>query len=363
MARRLSCLLLTLAAACGGKGGDATAPDTTGNGGGTVVVLTCRTVGPATGRVPLTELTDRTYLGLYGGLYPSCQNTAPRAHDSVGVARARSVQPLDGNGNPSPDGKIVLLSIGMSNTTQEFCSASSLPPCNAWTFMGQAAADTTVNHTTLVIVNGARGGQSADTWLTATAPNYDRIRDTWLTPNGLTERQVQVAWVKVADRGPTVSLPDSAADAYVLKARMGSIVRALRTRYPSLRQVFFSSRIYGGYGIGLNPEPYAYESGFAVKWLIEAQIAQMGTGGVVVDALAGDLNSDTGAPWLAWGAYLWADGTNPRADGLTWQRADIESDGVHPAQSGETKVGGMLLAFFKSSPYTKCWFVVGGSCP
>ena len=113
----------------------------------------CTTVGAATGRVPLTDLVDRTYLGFTGGLYPDCANTPPVAHDSAGRSRALSVQPLDGNGNPSANGKIALLSIGMSNTTQEFCSFSSLPPCDAWTFMGQAAADPAVNQTTLVRVN------------------------------------------------------------------------------------------------------------------------------------------------------------------------------------------------------------------
>jgi hypothetical protein len=72
----------------------------------------------------------------------------------------------------------------------------------------------------------------------------------------------------------------------------------------------------------LNPEPYAYDSGLAVKWLIEAQIRQMQTPDGHIDDRAGNLNYHTVAPWLAWGPYLWADGLNPRSDGLVWKPND-----------------------------------------
>ena len=320
---------------------------------------------PDTLRVPLTDLATGNYRGFVGGLYTGGANVPPHAHDSVGSNRARAVVPLDTAGSPSPGGKLVLLSLGMSNTTQEFCSGSSTPnACSSWSFMGQAAADTAVNHATLTIVNGARGGQDAGTWTSATAANYDSVRLNRLAPLGLTERQVQVVWLKEADAGPTRSLPAAQADAYVLETRLAAIARALESRYPNLKQVFLSSRIYAGFATtGLNPEPYAYESGFSMKWLVEAQIRQMQGGGATPDSVAGDLNYDGVAPWLAWGPYLWADGLNPRADGLTWSPADFASDGTHPSQSGQTKVATMLLAFFKASPYTRCWFVNGGSCP
>src|SRR5205085_10593824 len=98
-------------------------------------------------------------------------------------------------------------------------------PCASWSFMGQAAADPAVNRTTLVIVNGARGGQAAPSWTSPASPEYDRIRDALLTPAGLSELQVQIAWVKVADAQPTVSLPSSASDGYTLGPETGAVER------------------------------------------------------------------------------------------------------------------------------------------
>ncbi len=239
-----------------------------------------------------------------------------------------------------------------------------LQPCDPWTFIGQALQDTDVNHSTLALVNGARGGHVAEYWDSFDDPDYDRVRDVDLASQGLTEAQVQAIWVKEANARPSVSLPDPGADAYLLETSLGDIVRAARIRYPHLQCVFLSSRIYGGYAItDLNPEPYAYETGFAVKWLVQAQIDQMANGGVIVDPRAGDLDYDTGvAPWIGWGPYLWADGTTPRgSDGLVWLPEDFQtSDFTHPSQLGETKVGAMLLSFFSRDPRTRPWFLALG---
>jgi len=314
-------------------------------------------------RVPLTDLGRGDYLGFPGGLYPG-GNVMPTAHATAGLVRAVAIEPLDKEGHPSSRGRYVLLSIGMSNTTQEFCSQSSELPCDTWTFTGRAVADPEVNQTTLAIVNGAMGGRAAPYWDSPADRDYDRVRDTRLAPLGLAESQVQVVWLKLANMSPGVALPAPGADAFALETQLGNVVRSLKVRYPNLKQVFLSSRIYGGYATtNLNPEPYAYESGLAVKWLVEAQIRQMERGGQASEARAGDLNYDGVAPWIAWGPYLWADGMNPRSDGLIWERSDLAGDGTHPSRSGESKVATTLLGFFKTSAETRCWFLAGQTCP
>jgi hypothetical protein len=37
--------------------------------------------------------------------------------------------------------------------------------------------------------------------------------------------------------------------------------------------------------------------------------------------------------------------------------ADFDTDGTHPSTAGERKVAAQLLEFFKSSRFTRCWFL------
>ena len=108
-----------------------------------------------------------------------------------------------------------------------------------------------------------------------------------------------------------------------------------RQKFPNLRVAYLSSRIYAGYAVtSLNPEPYAYEGGLAVRRLILDQIK--GNAGLNYDPAKGELKS----PLLLWGPYLWADGTTPRkSDGLIYNREDLGPDGTHPSgSSGRDKV-------------------------
>jgi len=307
-------------------------------------------------RTPINDLGAGLYLGQFqGGLYPGGLNVPPLAHHNLARQNGVAIQPRLTNGTIAlAGGKIVMLSIGMSNTTQEFCSGGG-PPCSPSSFMGKAEASTDVDHTWLTIVDGAAGGQSAATWDDAADPNYNRVRDMELAPKGLTEAQVQVVWIKVANPGPTVALPAAGADAHTLSKQIAGISRAVKTRYPNCRLAFVSSRIYAGYAsTQLNPEPYAFESGFGVKWAIAEQISQQ-SGSAPSDGF-GPLLAGTDAPVLVWGPYLWADGLTPRSDGLIWECTDLNADGTHPSMSGVAKVADMLMAHFLSSPYARVWF-------
>jgi hypothetical protein len=317
--------------------------------------------------VPLTDLGQETYLSFQGGLYPDGSNEVPADHAAAGFARLSSIEPRDLLGAADPSGKVVLISIGMSTTTQIFCHQSWKTHhlnCTSWSFTGQALADPAVDQSSLVIFNGAMTQQTSALWTDPAALNYSRI-DSMLLARGLAPAQVQAAWIDVVRHPKTgpqqwdATLPASNANTYKLLADLGSMVRAMRVRWPNLQIVFLLSYIYGGYDTSrVVIEPYAYENGLAVKWLIEAQIRQMRTGSI--DPVTGDLSN---VPVLLWGPYWWADGMTPRNDGLVWPRSDYEEDGRHPSRYGETKAGAMLLDFFKSSPFTQCWFLRDKSCP
>jgi hypothetical protein len=272
----------------------------------------------STGLVPLTELGTATYHGFRGGLYPGGRNAPSARYLAKGLAAAKKVKPIGG--------KIVLLSIGMSNTTQEFS-----------VFKRLADADPR-KRASVVIVDGAQGGQDAIRIGTASAPFWSVV-DQRLQQARVSAAQVQVVWMKQAYAGPRETFP---ADARRLQGALRSIHRILAARFPNLRLVYLSSRIYAGYAsTSLNPEPYAYQSGFAVKWTVQDRIEGKLTG-----------------PWVGWGPYLWADGLRARKDGLTWSCDALAPDGTHPSESGRRKVADQLLRFFTTSPTARTWFAI-----
>jgi hypothetical protein len=67
------------------------------------------------------------------------------------------------------------------------------------------------------------------------------------------------------------------------------------------------------------------------------------------------------APWVTWGPYLWANGTNPRSDGLVWLRSDYEADGATLSEAGARKSAGMLMKFLLTEPTAAGWFSPGGT--
>jgi hypothetical protein len=291
---------------------------------------------------PLTEMTaEDRYKGEDGGLYGGGKNSPPEAHQAAALGELKQIAPLDAEGRPAREGKIVLLSIGMSNTNGEFRMFKEL------------ADKDPKKSSQVVLVNGAVGGAGAGSWAKGAERVWNTVMDR-LKEAAVSPEQVQVVWMKHADPGPGPDL-EPLEYAKKLKDWELSILNLLKTRFSNLRVCYLSSRIYGGYNVAgirlVNPEPFAYESAFSGRWLIQDQIK--GEPRLNYDPKKGPVR----APILLWGPYLWADGVMPRkSDGLVWERKDLGDDGVHPSPSGGQKVAALLLQFFKADTGATSWF-------
>jgi PKD repeat protein len=292
---------------------------------------------------PLNDLGTGLYQGYVGGLYLNGSNQPPAATRTFALNRAQQVAPLDANGAVDPaHGRIVMISVGVSNTMEEF---SQLPT----SFKELADADKSKNPQ-LVIVNGAQGGQDAPQWLDPNATTWNVV-DQNLANSGLTPAQVEIAWVKLPIKYP-YKIGGFPISAQVLQSDLETVARNLLIRYPNIKIAYFSSRTHA-YTTSLasaNPEPWAYEMGFSVQWMMQDQIN--GNGNLNDDPTKGTVV----APLILWGPYLWATNT-PRSDGFTWLPTDVTADLIHPSPTGIAKVGQELLAFFKTDPTATPWFL------
>ena len=264
------------------------------------------------GEVPLSDTGDLYATG----------NEMPATH----AAAAPAVTPVDG--------VIGVLSLGMSNGEQEWGR-----------FMLDAAARNDLAQT-LRFANGAQGGVAMVQWANPNDAAWDFAVEA-AAEAGIRSDQVRVLWLKMGSQLPDLGNGSFEERVALEHGWLTDILGIAADVFPNVRQVYLSSRIYGGYELSPNhAEPQTgYDNGFSVQ-------------AVVADAVAGKT-----PVWAAWGPYLWANGTTRRNDGLTWQCDDFEGDGVHPSASGEAKVSGLLMDFFSSEPVACDWFLADpGAC-
>ncbi|MEQ1831404.1 MAG: hypothetical protein ABL921_35990, partial [Pirellula sp.] len=286
---------------------------------------------------PLTEMSaDDRYQGEDGGLYGGGQNELPASLNALLKIETAKIVSRDAQGNPAPDGKIGLVSISMSNATQEFSKFKQL---------ADADANKSPN---VAVVDCAQGGQTMARWADRSGACWTEA-DRRLQAAHISREQVQVVWIKLANAGPRGELNEHGKE---LQRDTRTVLKHLTKHFPNLRVAYLGSRIYGGYADGqLNPEPFAYEGAYVVRWLIQSQM--QADPNLNFDASKGEVKS----PLLVWGPYFWSDGTIPRkSDGQVWDRSDFVGDGTHPSDSGRKKVAEQLLRFFKTDAHAHSWF-------
>ena len=139
--------------------------------------------------------------------------------------------PLDAEGKPAKDGKIVLVSISMSNATQEF---SHLQADRRRRPAEIARADDRR-------LCPGRPGDGRSGSIPKARPWAEADRR--LTAAGVTPKQVQVAWIKLANVGPTGELTEHGKK---LQDDTLAVLHNAKARFPNLRVAYLGSRIYAG---------------------------------------------------------------------------------------------------------------------
>jgi len=218
-------------------------------------------------------------------------------------------------------------------------------------FLTLARTDPAINPA-LVFVTGAQGGATPSLLTLTDSPYWNTILNNFLPDQSLTANQVVAMWIEDSNGIAKGSFP---GDMTQLQAAYETVMNNVHTFFPNLKLVYFSSRIYAGYSNGvatINPEPYAYEAGFAVKNAIADQLN--GNANLNYNPTLGPVE----APWMSWGPYYWANGLLASEDGMVWTCQDLQADGTHPSlPAGDLKVAGQVLNFFKTDDTTTPWFL------
>lgn len=296
----------------------------------------------STGLIPLIDLESGYYNEFQGGLYFGSNHKPVQQVNNVNNAISK-IYPLNPSGTIDLDnGRVVLLSIGASNPKTEFQSFQNI-------------ADTfSLINPFLTIVNGCDGGNGIQQ-INHPTNEYWTYVSNQLSSSGVNNLQVQVIWIEQEN---TTSLnyifPSAPLD---LMNDFKTLFKLLLQTYPNLQICYLTGRGYSGYidnlstpGPGLR-QPRDYFNGWTLKWLIEAQIK-----GDISLTFTGPKRK---APVLDWGAYLWADGNNPRNDGFETDCPDDVQpyDGLHWSSTGNDKAGSAIFQKFYNDPEAIQWFL------
>lgn len=307
--------------------------------------ITWDQAGTSNPLIDLPDLGTGSYMGSEGGLYPGGTNVPPAAHENDGLSLAKSIVPLDADGNPDPKGKYVLLGLGVSISRTMFS-----------TFRLTEQVDPTVNPN-LVIVNGAIDGSDSPYWADYTDGVWQSVLNFYLPYENVTPQQVVAVWAMIPHSQPKGTYPSDMTE------QTNDVIAAIQNMkkyFPNLKLAYLESMHYGGYAKNdpiILPEPYAYETGFSVQSIIADQIN--GEPSLNYNPSKGPVM----APWLSWGTYDWANGMIANGDtwynsaDLEWSCSDLGPDGVHASVYGGQKDAALITGFFKTDPTTIPWFL------
>lgn len=294
------------------------------------------------GLIPLPDLSNQSYRGYSGGLYPNGTNQKPSSHFNDLQLQVNSLTTLDSSGMVSAQGKLVMIGVGASNPRTEFNRLI-------------AYADTFKQiNPSLKLINTCIGGQGIQK-INTINDNYWNSAYQALKDSGLNYKQVQLAWVEIDNTAnPDTSFPGAPLD---LVSEYKALFEVLLIKFPNLKICYISARAYSGFAVPMQGGvgkgllyPRDYLSGWANKFFIENEIT--GQPGFIYKG------ANRTIPMVTWGSYHWSDGGAPRLDGFALEcDSDVGGDGLHLTEKGEWKIGLQMFNFFRNDALAKQWFL------
>jgi len=262
------------------------------------------------------------------GLYPGGKNDMPADHRRAGERIAATLRPLDVDGNPSADGKILAVTVGHSNCAMYFGALQKRLKQNASQL-----------HPRFELLNAAVGGQQLPEIVQLQGKVWDQQKKLLSAP-GLSDKQVQVVFFhttyhtwKNKDNAAPRPFPQVMQN---MQADMAKVLRHLAGLYPNLKIAYVTAdglRHFTGW------EPHVWQEAFAIKWLVESQIR--GDPGTAFEGAGRAL------PWLQWGPYLWDN---------TWGK-EYFTDGVHPAPKALDIFVEKYWTHFAADSVSRAWLL------
>lgn len=248
---------------------------------------------------PYISLTDPASVMYDTNLYPG-SNEPPSLHSARGDSIA---QVLSG-------GPIKVACFGMSNSKLIFDDLIAR--------LGTSVLD----NPQVSVVDFAESGCDLTCWMSKSVASDAAVKVVFLYHSN---NKPQSSGCDQLKRFPTHALNT--------QAQLENFLVKIRSAYPNLKQVFISSREFGGWGCAPSStkytEPVAFEEGFSVKWFVEAHLNEV-------------------SPWIGWGPYTWDSAT---------KRENFRKDGVHPcAVIGVPVFSGRWFDFLLNNSSTRPWF-------
>jgi hypothetical protein len=290
-----------------------------------------------TTKIPLNDLSTRTYYSYVGGLYPNGLNSPSGVYGADLLKTCRNIVPLDTFGNKSENGNIEFISLGWSIGGQNM------------KVLQQKTKGNPLTNPELSLAAISLGGGDArlNDILNPKDPYWNTVAKK-LKQSNSSFRQVQVIYLDTEDSSKVIGFP---VRPLLVKDDLESCFRTLQQKFPNVKLVYLVARTttYGKNHVhDFNAEPNPYHFGWAAKWAIEDQI-----NGVPGTEYKG---AHKVSPMVTWGFYEWATETPRTTDGFKWSINLMNSDGLHPNDAGHDTLMTRFQNFLLTDRFAKQWY-------